>query len=545
VDYSPIGGSSWLPLPKEIALKKACVNVQNNDQKCFMWSILASLHQDIHVTNRFRVHQYTRYENELNFTGIEFPVKITDVTKFERNNNISIHVFGYKKGDILPLRISETHIPDRHVNLLYFSKDSVGHYVTIINLSRLISSQISRHRGRAGHICVYCLHKCSSIEVYEKHVSVCRLHGAQAVRLPTREKGDDKIKFSKTEHQLRLPFAIYADFECILPKLERGGEESRTVKTQEHKPCGFALYVVSTDRKFYREPFVYFGEDAAVKFIDKTLEVVTELRQILKRKLKMKPLTLEEQNQYKYARNCYICKEQLPRGWTDDKTQIKVRDHDHLTRLYRGPAHSICNLQLRIDPKRVRIPVILHNLKGYDSHIIISAIEQHHGNVSCIPSNSEKYISFNIEDVVFIDSLQFMCSSLDRLAKNPEHVKFTQVRRFLESKYTVANEDLYTVSFQDEDINDGEEELELLGDYRNQPYVEPRLTVEERNEVEDHFKLLVKKGVYPYEYMDSMERFLERRLPSKENFYSSLTMENITDEEYTHAKTIWESFEVN
>lgn len=104
----------------------------------------------------------------------------------------------------------------------------------------------------------------------ERHQSVCRLHSAQAVRLPTGEDDDDKIKFTKTEHQLRLSFVIYADFECILPKLERGEQKGNTTKTQEHKPCGFAMNVVSTDERFFREPYVYFGEDSAVRFIDES-----------------------------------------------------------------------------------------------------------------------------------------------------------------------------------------------------------------------------------------------------------------------------------
>jgi len=122
-----------------------------------------------------------------------------------------------------------------------------------------------------------------------------------------------------------------------------------------------------------------------------------------------------------------------------------------MTGLYRGPAHSICNLQLRINPKRVRIPIVFHNLKGYDSHIIILAIEKHHGNVTCITSNSGKYISFSIKDVVYIDSFQFMYK-LDKLSKILEGGKFKQVRRFLESKY--VNDENH--DFQAETFEEGE-----------------------------------------------------------------------------------------
>ena len=98
--------------------------------------------------------------------------------------------------------------------------------------------------------------------------------------------------------------------------------------------------------------------------------------------------------------------------------QIKVRDHDHLNGRFRGAVHDTCNLQYRIDPKRIKVPVIIHNLKHYDAHLILSSVKPHHGRIECIPTNTEKYISFKIGTATFIDSCQFMLSSLDKLANN-------------------------------------------------------------------------------------------------------------------------------
>ena len=83
---------------------------------------------------------------------------------------------------------------------------------------------------------------------------------------------------------------------------------------------------------------------------------------------------------------------------------------------YRGSGHSICNMQYRIDPCRVKIPCVIHNLKNYDAHLILSAYKARQWEVTCIPNTNEKYTSFTIGDVTFIDSCQFMASSLDRLA---------------------------------------------------------------------------------------------------------------------------------
>lgn len=95
VQYNPIKGSSYLPLPTKLASKKAIVNVQNADQKCFMWSILAAFYPM--TNNPQRVINYVQQIDKLDFSGIEFPVKVRDIPKFEKRNNISINVFGYEK----------------------------------------------------------------------------------------------------------------------------------------------------------------------------------------------------------------------------------------------------------------------------------------------------------------------------------------------------------------------------------------------------------------------------------------------------------------
>ena len=71
----------------------------------------------------------------------------------------------------------------------------------------------------------------------------------------------------------------------------------------------------------------------------------------------------------------------------------KVRDHCHITGNYRGAAHNSCNLQLRFGNV---IPVVFHDLRGYDSHLIMQAISKVDGEIACIPNNMEKYIAFSL-----------------------------------------------------------------------------------------------------------------------------------------------------
>ena len=88
--------SSYLPSPKELEAKKACLNIQNNDKKCFLWCILALLHPVQHRDNPTGLLKYQEYEHELNMSGIQYPVEIKDIGKFERKSNISVNVYGTK-----------------------------------------------------------------------------------------------------------------------------------------------------------------------------------------------------------------------------------------------------------------------------------------------------------------------------------------------------------------------------------------------------------------------------------------------------------------
>ena len=85
--------SSYLPLPKELKAKRGCLNIQNDDEKCFLWSMLALLHPVQHRDHPTRVLKYQEYEHEVNMSGIKYPVDIKDIGKFEHQNNISVNVY--------------------------------------------------------------------------------------------------------------------------------------------------------------------------------------------------------------------------------------------------------------------------------------------------------------------------------------------------------------------------------------------------------------------------------------------------------------------
>ena len=131
-------------------------------------------------------------------------------------------------------------------------------------------------------------------------------------------------------------------------------------------------------------------------------------------------MTAEDQRAHNAATTCHVCEKPLEGD--------SVRDHCHITGHYRGAAHNVCNLKLRLSPKTTIIPVVFHNLRGYD--LLMQAISNVKGKIFCIPNNTEKYISFSLGQLRFIDSAQFLLAPLERLvaANEPEVFRVTALR---------------------------------------------------------------------------------------------------------------------
>ena len=133
------------------------------------------------------------------------------------------------------------------MNLLYITAGKTSQYVLVKDLSRLVLRQNNNDNNKR-YFCQYCLHGCTSEEVSRKHLGRCKLHGVQRVKLLEADntKGGDKVKFTKPEYQLRLPFIIHVDFKSILCKqdsCEPSSSKSFTTQYQQHLPRGGCIYV--------------------------------------------------------------------------------------------------------------------------------------------------------------------------------------------------------------------------------------------------------------------------------------------------------------
>ena len=256
-------------------------------------------------------------------------------------------------------------------------------------------------------------------------------------------------------------------------------------------------------------------------------------------------LTKEEEDNYNKENICYICKK-------DFNNDTKVRDHCHFTGKYRGAAHNTCNLRYKI-PKN--IPVTFHNGSTYDYYFIIKEFAcEFDGNFECLGENTEKYITFSVPikkridnknidityKIKFIDSFRFMATSLsklvDNLTGNIHNDKCIKCKSNL-CFVRAMNEKLIFKCIDCEKEYEKEFNKELVERFAN--------TYKFCDNDLNKFLILLRKGVYPYEYMDEWNKFNEKVLPSKESFYNNLTLEDTTKTDYAHANNIFKKFNIN
>ena len=359
VSYRPLRGNTWIPLPKELADKKAIINMKNKDNKCFMWCVQRALNPKHNHPERVDEDLISK-QDTLNMKGIEYPVSLKDIDRFEKQNpNISITVFGFNEKDkVHPLRVSE-HVYNREHNiiLLLIERNGVKHYCLVKNPSRLLSKQISAHK-EGTHICFRCLNPFWSHKSLEKHLESCRNHEAVKINMP--EKGT-MLRFKHHERSEKVSFIIYADTEALIKEMHNcdpNPQNSYTKKYQKHKPISFSYYIKRFNDNVY-EPKLrkYTGEDAMEKFVEWIEEDVKEIANIPDVEMIFGP---DELNQFNSATKCWICK-----GEFDDtadekgyKKNEKVKDHCHYTGRFRGAAHNSCNLKYK-KPKFIPVVFII------------------------------------------------------------------------------------------------------------------------------------------------------------------------------------------
>jgi len=213
-------------------------------------------------------------------------------------------------------------------------------------------------------------------------------------------------------------------------------------------------------------------------------------------------MTEEDEQKFNNTNICWMCDRPFGLSSTESacenqikSNESKVRDHDHFNGEYRGAAHDKCNINCK---KPRRIPIIFHNGSNYDNHLFIKALAEYGKNkkINIIGKTTEEYLSVRYGCLNFIDSLRFFDMSLD----------------------SVGN------SLQDEDFK-------IFKKYFMEKFVS--------NYSAEEWKLCRSKGIFPYDFIDSFDKFNQTHLPPKDDFYSVLYNSNIKDDEHTRAQKMW------
>jgi hypothetical protein len=516
---------SYIETPKNLLKKRAIVNIKNKDDRCLLYCLCAHYHYS-EVNNGNEAYSYTKYLKEIKEPeGIQYPINILeDIPIFEKLNNIKINVMCYNDNeqsfnyDNLKILYNSHKNKNRNVcNLLLLSDGRVNHFCWIKNLQSLFRNKANDEKR---YPCAQCLAvSFHNEENLLKHQELCYENEAVATKLP--EEGKNHLRFKNEQHKFKHPFSVYADFESTLKTVE-SNDLLNTQRYQEHEAnsVGIKLNCIHSQ---YSKPIVHCSNSNPEEVLKYTVEKLEEYANYCyktsKQSEKIYKVTKEENIAHRKALHCTEC------NTTFNEEAKKVLHHDHITGEFISSLCSPCNLKFQI--KRV-LPIYFHNLKGYDCHLIIKALNDYgfksmdEDNITCIPNNEERYITFSKKipvdtyknkkgeiitiyyELRFLDSLAFLSSSLESLAEN----LFDKCKGQGISEYRKV---FANVSQQFPD--------------------------------DKQFYLVLQKGIYPYDYISEYNKLLEtKELPTIDQFYSKLNDCHCDEKDYERAKLVWNEF---
>ena len=383
-----IQASSYIELPPKYKNSQSIINIKNNDQFCFLWCTLAYLFPV--ENNKNITSSYSKHFDKYNLEGLEFPMKVKDIPKFENLNiGLCINVFELTGTVLTPIHFNKNYLQSQKDLLLY-----ENHYCLITKLHCLINKD-----SHMKHVCRRCLTAFSSQPVLIDHMERCIKQQPTKITFSWK----DQLKFEDYHMKVPVPIRVYADFECI-------NQPQNTPKVLfKQIPIAVGYYVISPFGNYY---YSYFGIDCTTWFVNRMLTLEKIANNYFKTNLELE-MSQEGEVQFEQAEGSWLCENPL-----DD---TKVRDHDHLTGKYRGAAHNICNINCKQKSSSF-VPIFFHNFSGYDCHLIFEellteAYNQNY-NPTIIPKSLENYVSVQEGCLRFLDSYRFLSSSLNKLVKS-------------------------------------------------------------------------------------------------------------------------------
>lgn len=566
---SQLSGSSYIELPEIIQKKNAVINVKNEDQNCFLYSVLCHFKHKENVKHLERVSIYKKILNTLNLEYIEeehtekiknkyidtmtlkeikeyeyehleeekeklnlnktkkvmiqMPMAFNDIRKFEKINsdkNISINVYGYtiekvKKDNtevdkvIFCVRHISNEIKENHINLLYIEDDERnGHYCYITDMSRLLNKTHNYSKKSnldKSYFCLKCLKKSKTEEESKNHMIYCGRIDDKTACIMPAPERRT-LKFKNIGRQHEVEFIIYGDFEAIT-KIDIEKKGDKTQQYQRHIPVSFCLYLNCNVSDELNELVIYSSEDEK-DLMNKFFETIIYFKEKVENIIKtVKPINkLTQEEKEKHDKNKNC--NFCKKEYT--KKNIKVRDHCHITGNYRQALCNSCNLLYRM-PKH--IPIIFHNLKNYDSNFIFNHFGLFHRKYECI---------YEISGISGGSHDKFLCFNI----KNKKSEYYSVSLNFIDS-----------FQFLSSSLEDLVEKLPISNMKQTKNY--------HKNLNSHQFNLIITKGVFPYDWFNNYEKMEKKRLPTYKKFYSQMNKRNIDQKLYMKACDVWNSFNMN
>lgn len=476
--YRPLQGSSYQPLPDYIQNTGSIVNIKNTDDKCFLYSVIASRYPTSNHPER--VKQYLSHMNEFNYQEEDFPMKINNIKKFEKHNSVNINVYtSESKDNKYPLHISKEKNKET-ISLYLFN----NHYSLIKNFSRFCG-------GSDKYNCPYCLKKYGNRESYSNHIQYCQEFNENG-SFVTMPEPNTFTYFTDFAKQKKLPIVLYADFESSLQK-----SNDKKYIVASHIANSYRIKIVSPlNLGDIPLDYEYIGENCDIHFVT----LLSELNNKLTNKLKcfnnlnkLPILSHSEELSFQSSTLCSICNSEIGNN-------VKVRDHCHFSGKYLGAACRSCNLcSHQFFKGKIKIPIYFHN-SNYDIKQFISAFSEIQDTsdfckkMTGVPCNMQIYKVLNFDNISITDSYAHLTSSLSTLIENlPDSKKI-----FLK---TISGDNL------------------------------------------EKFKLINKKGFYPYEFVDHISK-LDTPIQDlkRSDFDSKLMLSKLTDSEWDHIQNVIKVF---
>ena len=352
--YSLLSACSYIKLPVKLRNSmKDLINIKNSDNKCFLWCLTRHLDQ-LKIHPERIIKAYKNVINDLNYEGIELPESRKDYWEIKQKNNICINVFCYENNLVYPVYASNKKLENCN-NLLFITDENKSHYVYINDLNRFMCNKIKDKNKK--FFCKYCLQCFSSEKVLIEHKETCLKINVKLKSVSTGFKNHFK--------QLAVPFKIYADFESLLKRVRA---IDKIIMLHRLKNIKIIFFAVLLTKLFV----LMINLASQLFFTEEKMQSINLLKQLLKSMIIAKKIikkgfnknllvSTEDEERFQSSNKCWICNKLFDVG------DNKVRDHCHITGKYRGSAHWICSINLRLTKE---VPVIFHNFRSYYSHLI-------------------------------------------------------------------------------------------------------------------------------------------------------------------------------